>query len=141
MVDGASPVTWSMLYEQSQRVASGLLVLGVGVGDRVGIQLPPGADLVFVLNACLLVGAVAVPIDPRLAQVEQDRRTKNLALVIDDGANDWSDSVPPQPGFSPRPSDVALMLYTSGTSGAERSVNLTFGNIQANALGSEELSV
>ena len=44
----------------------------------------PSAELVVALHACLLIGAVAVPIDLRLTEAEQALRTAHASLVLDE---------------------------------------------------------
>ena len=100
-------VTYAELLDRAGAAARGLH----GV---VPIDLPPGLDLVVRLHACLLAGAVAMPIDQRLGARE---RAPLLA------ARD------PGPG-------AALIVHTSGTTGAPEPVHIALENILANALGS-----
>jgi o-succinylbenzoate---CoA ligase len=101
-------------------------------GSRVGIMLPPGLDFAVTLHACLLARAAAVPVDPRLAEPER------AALLASAGVGSCNpalgaglqDLTPPGEG------DTALVVHTSGTTAAPRPVELSFGNVQANALGS-----
>ncbi|MGA2757579.1 MAG: AMP-binding protein, partial [Solirubrobacteraceae bacterium] len=44
---------------------AGARELGVAPGSRVAIALAPGLDFAVALHACLLAGAVAVPVDLR----------------------------------------------------------------------------
>ncbi|HEY1971339.1 MAG TPA: AMP-binding protein, partial [Pseudonocardia sp.] len=53
------------LARRSHRLAAGLLGLGVGRGDRVGLLLPASVDLVALLVAVTRIGAVAVPVNAR----------------------------------------------------------------------------
>jgi o-succinylbenzoate---CoA ligase len=85
-----------------------------GLDGVVPIEEPPGLEFAVRLHACLLAGAAAMPIDLRLGARER-------AAVPAAGG--------PRPG-------VALIVHTSGTTGAPRPVHLTLENIQANALGS-----
>jgi o-succinylbenzoate---CoA ligase len=85
-------------------------------GERVPIPAEPTLDFVVELWACLLAGAVAMPIDPRLG--ERERTAQRLT----------ADGPPSAP-------DVALIVHTSGTTGAPRPVELTYDNVLANALG------
>ena len=58
----------------SRRARAGageLRALGVAPGERVAIALPPGLAFAQALHACLLLGAVAVPVDLRLAERER----------------------------------------------------------------------
>jgi O-succinylbenzoic acid--CoA ligase len=85
-------------------------------GIRVPLTQPAGVEFVVALHACLLAGATAMPVDPRLGAKE---RGAVLAAADESGAR-----------------DVALVVHTSGTTGAPRPVELTHANIEANALGS-----
>jgi o-succinylbenzoate---CoA ligase len=98
--------TYGQLLERARAVASGLRP-----GELVPIELPPGVAFAELLHGCLLAGAVAMPVDLRLTPRER------AALDVDSGGG-------------------ALVVHTSGTTGAPRPVELTLGNIQANALGS-----
>src|SRR5690348_11996533 len=88
--------------------------LDVAQGTRVAIDEPPGLDFAVRLHAILLAGAVAVPVDPRLGEEER-------AALLTSGAS---------------PAGTALIVHTSGTTGAPRPVAISLANIQANALGS-----
>ena len=78
-------------------------------GERVAIALPPSLDFVVTLHACLLAGAAAMPVDLREPS--------------------------PVVGGGPAAADVALVVQSSGTTGEPRPVELTYGNVLANALG------
>ena len=78
-------------------------------GRRVAIALPPGLDFVVTLHACLLAGAAAMPVDLR--------------------------EPTPVAGGGAAGDDVALVVHTSGTTGEPRPIELTYGNVLANALG------
>ena len=54
--------TFAGLAAEVRRVAGGLAALGVGVGDRVGLQLPMAAEAAVAQLACAHLGAIAVPI-------------------------------------------------------------------------------
>jgi O-succinylbenzoic acid--CoA ligase len=75
------------------------------------IAHPPGLEFAVALHACLLAGVPAVPVDPRLTRRER-------AALAD-----------PPPG-------AALVVHTSGTTGAPQPVALSRENVLANALGS-----
>ncbi len=102
-------LTYSELLERARGMAGGL-----PRGERVPITVPPGLPFVEMLHGCLLAGAAAMPVDPRLGERER------AALVA---------------GATSAP-DVALVVHTSGTTGASRPVELSYGNIEAGALGS-----
>ncbi len=64
VVDRDHELTYSELHERSDLVASRLLDLGVGVGDRVGLFLPKSIDAVVAIYGVMKAGAAYVPIDP-----------------------------------------------------------------------------
>jgi O-succinylbenzoic acid--CoA ligase len=90
--------------------------LDAGPGDRVPIALPAGLDFVVTLHACLLRGAAAMPIDLRLSDRERATMMRSAGTSVEH--------------------DVALVVHTSGTTGAPRPVELSYGNVLAQALGS-----
>jgi crotonobetaine/carnitine-CoA ligase len=54
-------LTYAALAEQAARVASGLVALGVGAGDRVALCLPSRPEFVLTFLALAQIGAVGVP--------------------------------------------------------------------------------
>jgi O-succinylbenzoic acid--CoA ligase len=109
-------LTWADLHARASAAAAELSARGVRPGDRVPIELPAGIEFAVRLHACLLIGAAALPIDLRLAEAE--RAARRAAAMT-----------PSAPG-------VALVVHTSGTTSAPKLVELTWGNVEANALGS-----
>lgn len=91
--------------------------LDASSGGRVALALAPGPDSVVALHACLLAGVAAMPVDPRLGERE---RAAQLASADAGGCGR---------------DDVALVVHTSGTTGAPLPVELTLGNVEANARG------
>jgi amino acid adenylation domain-containing protein len=57
-------LTYAELDAHSDRLASRLLALGVGIGDRVGLFLPKSLDAVVAVYGVMKAGAAYVPIDP-----------------------------------------------------------------------------
>lgn len=66
LVDGPGGRRWTYreLSGEVDAVALGLLALGVGVGDRVGIWAPNCAEWVFVQYATARIGAILVNVNP-----------------------------------------------------------------------------
>ena len=127
---GGGGFTYAELHAAAQRAAGGLTAAGVGRGDRVAIALPP-EELVVALHACLLIGAVAVPVDDRLTDVERALRTATARLVVEslpDG--------PPPPAAPTRLDEPATVMFTSGTTAGPKEVVLTLDNWLGNAIGS-----
>jgi len=106
--------------------------IDVAPGARVALALAPGLQFAVALHACLLARAAAMPVDPRLGEAEQAALLEAADLVVD-GELPRGGAAPP---VAPRDGDTALVVHTSGTTAAPRPVELSFGNVQANALGS-----
>jgi fatty-acyl-CoA synthase len=85
--------TYSELYGWSRRVARGLLAMGVGRGDRVGIWSPNCAEWVAVQFATALVGAILVNINPayRVSELDYVLRQSGVKLLVSATAHKTSD--------------------------------------------------
>lgn len=88
IVDGGH-LTFAQWDDQANRLARGLVAVGVGHGDRVAIRLNGGNALRWVIAyaATHKVGAAAVPIDPRLAPPEVTHmlaHARAVAIVADE---------------------------------------------------------
>src|SRR4051794_37822175 len=51
------------VHQMANRVAQGLLGIGVRPGDHVAVMLPNGPEIVFFVFALARIGAVAVPVN------------------------------------------------------------------------------
>lgn len=76
--------TWAELAEEVDRVATGLLQLGIGKGDRVGIWSPNRAEWTVTQFATARIGAVLVTINPayRLSEVEYALNKVSCAALV-----------------------------------------------------------
>ena len=142
-------------YQQLAAMAAGLgMYLSMQTErPRVGILLPASAGFVASFYGTLLAGKAAVPInfllgDREIAHIIKDSdidtvvtipqlagRLKDTPLNVIDLTQ--LPKVPPA-AITPRfpevsADDVAVLLYTSGTSGLPKGVLLTFGNLQSDA--------
>ncbi|HEX9480968.1 MAG TPA: AMP-binding protein, partial [Solirubrobacteraceae bacterium] len=77
----AASWTYAELLAAAEAGAAELEAAGAGPGDRVAIALPPGLEFAQALHACLLLGAIAVPVDLRLAAEEQARVADGAAVA------------------------------------------------------------
>ncbi len=156
--------SYAELLERAGSVASALQRRGVKAGDRVAIALPAGLDFAYTLHACLLLGAVAVPVDLRMSASEQARIAGSAIVSIDEPVDVDSESLlaDDEPrdvddeslNADDEPLDVgseraegsigvghdldatAVVIHTSGTSSAPKPIELTYGNLLWSALGS-----
>ncbi|HKA60827.1 MAG TPA: benzoate-CoA ligase family protein [Methylomirabilota bacterium] len=139
LVTPSGAISYAALQRLTDRAAHGLRALGVEPEHRVAIRLPDGPAWAATFFAALKLGAVAVPINTRLAPaalgtVLDDCRPKVLVTQptgdIDTGAvaapvRDFdslvadtpSARVPPEPVGSDA---MAFWLYTSGTTGSPK---------------------
>ncbi len=64
--------TWSYghVNTQASSLAAALAELGLGEGDRIAVNLPNCIEWVVSLLACAKLGAVVVPVSPRLSTVD-----------------------------------------------------------------------
>jgi O-succinylbenzoic acid--CoA ligase len=118
-------LTYAELDDRVRRAAG---ALGARAGERVAIALPPGPEFAIALHACLISGAVAVPVDLRLPKPPLAGAETVIDAPLGDG----------EP-VEPRAHDLgatAIIVHTSGTTAAPRAIELTFGNWLWSALGS-----
>ncbi|QDN87969.1 amino acid adenylation domain-containing protein [Streptomyces sp. S1D4-23] len=134
--------TYGALRERAERLAAGLRAAGVRPGDRVGIRLERGADLVATMLAVLKTGAAYVPMDPAHPEERLDRtaRDAGVRLVVRDTApylgaarTDRPRNLTPR-NLTPRnltPTDPAYVIHTSGSTGRPKGVVVPHANVLA----------
>ena len=130
--------SYAQLHAAARFGAGELAARGAGPGARVAIALPAGLDFAQALHACLLLGAVAVPVDLRLSAAERAQIADGAAVLR--RASRWAAGpVPPRAIAGAGGHDLdatAVVIHTSGTTAAPRPVELTYGNFLWSALGS-----
>jgi fatty-acyl-CoA synthase len=153
---GAAPAYWTpartwsfaQLDEASSRIAQGLRSLGIAAGDRVACLTKLTADCVALVIGANKIGAVCMPVNWRLAppEVEYIVNNGNAKLMMADAMfaasagrirtfttekfHEWYGRFEAKdPGFKPAPDDTALQLYSSGTTGLPKGVELTHRNL------------
>ncbi len=138
---------YDQLYAAARRGADELIAAGARPGARVAIALPGGLAFAQALHACLLLGAVAVPVDLRLSPGEREAITGRADVIVAEPlvqATEGRRSAPssllaPSPDAPAAGHDLdasAVVIHTSGTTSAPRPVALTYGNLLWSALGS-----
>jgi long-chain acyl-CoA synthetase len=142
-------------YQQLAAMSAGLgMYLSMQTQrPRVGLLLPASAGMVASFYGTLLAGKTAVPFnfllgDREIAHIIADSDVDTV-ITIPQLAGRLKDAplnvidltqlpkVPPA-AITPKfpqvsPDDVAILLYTSGTSGLPKGVMLTYGNLQSDA--------
>ncbi|MCU1413637.1 MAG: AMP-binding protein [Microbacteriaceae bacterium] len=106
--------TYSELDAEVDAVALGLLALGVGTGDRVGIWAPNCAEWVFVQYATAKIGALLVNINPayrthELAFVVKQSGLRALVAVPEFKGSSYADMIDAIRAESPALVDVVLI--------------------------------
>ncbi len=158
--DDERRITYAELDRRSRAIGAELVARGLS-GERVLLLYPPGLEFVEGFYGCLYAGAVATPAYPprrnrnmeRIDTISEAARAK-AALTVQDvidrtsellretphlQALDWiaTEHVPNELADAwKRPelkkSDLAVLQYTSGSTGAPKGVMLTHGNLMHN---------
>ncbi len=149
LVDGGDGWTLpgAAIEAATRDLAGRIAAAGVGAGDRVLLSRAPSVETVLAYVAVLRLGAVVVPANTaytarELAHIVGDVRPV-LALVDDaariDGVPAYGgrlDDLPPAVAATLDASaddDLAMVAYTSGTTGAPKGAMLSHGNLRAGA--------
>jgi o-succinylbenzoate---CoA ligase len=127
--------TYTQLLARALAGEAELVRRGATPGTRVAIALSPGMAFAEALHACLLLGAVAVPVDLRLASAERERIIADSDLLVSErlcGA--LARERPVVKGHDL--GATAVVIHSSGTTSEPRPVQLSYGNLLWSALGS-----
>ena len=152
--DGHGP-TYGQLDDLSARFAAVLRTYGVEAGDRIVVQVEKSVGAMALYLGCLRVGAIFVPLNTAYTAAEVDYFLGDseprlfVTRSLRDAAADhvlvmgttpdsplWAEALAaqPDPVIAPRSaSDIAAILYTSGTTGRSKGAMLSHGNLTSNA--------
>ena len=152
LVDGASGAvtTYAEFAQQVRSVAAGLATEGIGPGDAVGLLGPNSATWAVAFHAVVSLGAIVTSINPLLTPDEIAKQLRSAdadaviaaeplrAAVADTGLPAFAlESLPSGDGDPGTPSvdpagDLAVLPFSSGTTGLSKGVMLTHRNLVAN---------
>jgi acyl-CoA synthetase (AMP-forming)/AMP-acid ligase II len=128
--------TYAELAAKVDAVAALLQSKGIGKGDVVGLVGANSAGWAIAYHAILRAGAVVTPMYALLTREEIERQMVNseAKLLIDDSPAFVAEA---EPGATPDevevdPEDLAVLPYSSGTTGLMKGVMLTHRNLVAN---------
>ncbi|MDT0466921.1 long-chain-fatty-acid--CoA ligase [Streptomyces gibsoniae] len=151
--------TYAELDERSARVAALLRAEGVGPGDRVALMLPNVPEFVVLYYGILRAGAIVVPMNPLLkareigyqlgdsgaallfewyqapgegAQGAAAAGTRHIVVEPSSLAGLLSGHEPLTAVTETAGDDVAVLLYTSGTTGRPKGAALTHAGLRHN---------
>ncbi|WP_410638230.1 AMP-binding protein [Amycolatopsis sp. lyj-346] len=140
-------LTYRQVDAAAQAQARRLADAGVTPGDRVGLRLPTSVDFVVAFFGALRAGAVVVPLSPQVPGLELEKLLEHSGakvVVQREAAEDLPDGVT---GLTPAGDpdgggevsgtgrageDIAVISYTSGTTGPPRGVMLSHRALLAN---------
>jgi len=155
VVHGDERIDYATCWERARRVAAALAERGVGVGDRVALLAPNVPEFVYAYFGIQAIGAVVVPIPTLLGSAEAAYllrhsgarlllRHDSFAQIGDPAATEvgidslsltgLGDGLEPVRSYVPRRADdLAVVFYTSGTTGKPKGAMLTHLNMVMNA--------
>jgi 1-acyl-sn-glycerol-3-phosphate acyltransferase len=160
--DRAQPITYRELHADASTVAAGLLEAGLAPGRAVAIMLPTGREYLASFLGTLLAGGIPVPIYPPLRPSQLEEHLRRHARILASADAQLLVTVPeavpfarllqahvpglarvvaaaslmavdaPAPRVRARPEDIALLQYTSGSTGEPKGVIVTHAHVLAN---------
>ncbi|MDX6604143.1 MAG: o-succinylbenzoate---CoA ligase [Solirubrobacterales bacterium] len=137
VADGAG-VTYAELEAEATWVARRLAAQGVRRGSTAALTMHPRREQVVLVHALMKVGAVLLPLSPRLTEAERAAVIAAEEPVLDlDDAGLLTQTEADLPLLGEHDMDaICCRVLTSGSTGTPRPVPLSYGNFLWNAVGS-----
>lgn len=131
LVDGQRSLTYADLWGRVCAAAGWFRGRGAEPGDRVLLRMSNSAASVIAYYGALRAGCVVVPSSPRIGLHEVSAQLADSEARLTVGEDEEPGSGEPPP--SPPSSGLAVLQYTSGTTGPPKAAMMSHGNLVANA--------
>jgi o-succinylbenzoate---CoA ligase len=137
LADGAE-VTYAELEAEATWVARRLIAHGVRRGSTVAMTMHPRREQVVMIHALMKVGAVLLPLGPRLSAEERTAVIAKEEPAVDlDDAGELTQTEADLPLLGEHDmDDIASHVMTSGSTGTPEPIGLTYGNFLWSAVAS-----
>jgi long-chain acyl-CoA synthetase len=152
LADGRRELDNATFASEVHRVSSALVEMGIGRGEVVAVVLPNSVELITIMFAAWRLGAALTPVNPALTKHEAQYQVTDSGarlVVADDSSvskveggvarvcvveelrarDGATDFTPPRT----EPEELALLIYTGGTTGRPKGVMLDHANLVATA--------
>ncbi|ABD88903.1 type I polyketide synthase [Rhodopseudomonas palustris] len=148
VIDNEGTLSWSQLAQASENLATRLAARGVGRGDRVAFCLHRGAGPLVTMAAASRLGAAFVPLEPEHPAAHRATllAESGAKVLVTDASTQgetasiptlgWSRDAPAAtapPRVACRGSDLAYILFTSGSTGRSKGVMVSCGGLHGYA--------
>jgi len=149
-------ITYGELREKTARIAGSLRNSGLKKGDHVSLVFPNFPDFIYSYFAVISLGGVVVPVNPifkpyemnyifshsdakviiysKLFEATVKEAAPDNALIVDDLIlTQWAENGEKISPVSVKKDTLAVIMYTSGTTGKPKGAMLSHGNLMANS--------
>jgi len=138
LVADGTEVTYAELEAEATWVARRLIAHGVRRGSIVAMTMHPRREQVVMVHALMKVGAILLPLGPRLSAAERAAVIANEEPAVDlDDAGELTQTEADLPLLGEHDlDDIACRVMTSGSTGTPEPIGLTYGNFLWSAVAS-----